>query len=175
MEYYQNVISGWLGASHVILALLALLFGAITLSKPKGNKVHRFYGYAYFLAMILMNLTAIPLTTLFGGIGPFHIFIVISLPTTLLALYYPLFARHNPSWLEYHFEYMAWSYVGLVAAFVAEVVARVPIMLMIESNYGLVASVFVLAATVSGIGASLIKRHKSRLFKQINAEVTKET
>lgn len=165
MEYYQNAISGWLGTSHVVFALLALLFGAITLAKPKGNNVHRIYGYGYFLAMILMNITAIPLTTLFGGIGPFHLFVVISLPTTLLALYYPLFARANPSWLTYHLEYTAWSYVGLVAAFVAEVVARVPIILMIESPDGLVISVFILAATVSAIGAFLIKKYKARLFQ----------
>jgi len=160
MEYYNGIISGWLGSSHVFFAVIALLTGAFVLFKRKGTKVHKKLGYVYVTSMLAMNLTAIPLTTLFDGFGPFHFFIVISLPTIIVAIYYPVFGRHKANWLNHHFEFMSWSYVGLVAAFMAEVVIRIPIMLAIESNNGIIASVFALSGFTMWAGSILIKKHR---------------
>jgi uncharacterized membrane protein len=163
MEHYNNIISGWLGASHVFLATLALFTGAIVLLNKKGTSLHKKYGYTYVISMLLMNITAIPLSTLFGGLGPFHFFVLISLPTVLVAIYFPMFARHKKNWLSNHFEFMAWSYVGLVAAFFAEVVVRIPIILAIESNNGIIASVFALSGVTMWGGSFLIKKHRSKI------------
>lgn len=163
MEHYENIISGWLGAIHVVLASLSIITGAIVLFKRKGTKWHKRYGYVYAVSMLLMNITAIPLTTLFGGFGPFHFFILISLPTVLAAMYFPLFARHKDNWLVNHFEFMSWSYVGLIAAFFAEVVMRIPIVLAFESNNTIIASVFALSGLTMWGGAFLIKRYRVKI------------
>ena len=163
MDYYNNLVSGWLGASHLVLALIALVTGAWVLLTEKGTSKHKKVGYVYVISMVLMNISAIPLTSLFGGIGPFHIFILMSLPTTLAALYFPLFARHRCDWLQYHFEFMCWSYLGLFAAFLAEIVVRIPIILAIETSLGLVVSVFALSGLTMWFGSVLIKRHRRKL------------
>lgn len=165
MQYYDNIISGYLGASHVFLACLSLITGAIVLYKTKGTMQHKIYGYIYVISMILMNATAIPLTTLFGGFGPFHLFILVSLPTVLAAIYFPVFGRHKSNWIAQHFEFMSWSYIGLIAAFLAEVVMRIPIILAFESNNAITASVFALSGITMWAGSLLVKKHRSTLSK----------
>lgn len=118
-----------LGLIHTIFAVIALITGLIVLMKPKGTGVHKKIGYVYFTSMVALNLTAIPITNMTGSIGLFHVFIAISLPTTLMGLYVPLFQRKKKGWLMRHFSLMYWSYVGLIAAFVAEVMVRLPAIL----------------------------------------------
>lgn len=163
MEHYENMISGWLGASHFFLACLALITGAAIFLKSKGTKWHKRYGYIYVVSMLLMNITAIPLATLFGGLGPFHFFILISLPTVLAAIYFPMFGRHKDNWLNNHFEFMSWSFVGLLAAFFAEVVMRIPIILAVDSNTGIIASVFALSGVTMWVGSHLIKKYRNTI------------
>lgn len=45
--------------------------------------------------MLTLNLTAIPITNMTGEVGMSHIFVVMSLPVILIALYYALFGRSN--------------------------------------------------------------------------------
>ena len=58
-----------------------------------------------FACMQLLNLSAIPITNMTGSIGLFHVFVAISLPTTLAAMYFPMFGRANPRWKQRHFEF----------------------------------------------------------------------
>lgn len=45
----------------------------------------------------------------------------------MLAGFIPAFLRYpRKGWLELHYEFMNWSYVGLVAAAVSEVLTRLP-------------------------------------------------
>ena len=61
---------------------------------------------------------------LFGGVGPFHIAALISL-VTLIGGTIPARRRRPPrGWLPWHAYWMSWSYVGLVAAAVAETATR---------------------------------------------------
>ena len=130
----ENFINEPLGGIHTIAAVLALFTGAIVLASTKGDTRHKKWGYVYILSMVTVNITAIPITNMSGSIGLFHLFILLSLPTTLLAIYYPLSARfsgklpshNNGNWLMQHFAFTYWSYVGLVAAFIAEVMVRLP-------------------------------------------------
>ena len=125
----NEFIQGPLGVVHFASAIVALIFGAIVLSNPKGTAKHKRLGYIYFASMLALNLSAIPITNMTGSIGLFHLFVAMSLPTTLAALYFPLFGRANPNWKMHHFTYMFWSYAGLIAAFIAEVLVRLPILL----------------------------------------------
>lgn len=63
---------------------------------------------------------------LYGRFGPFHVASVISL-ATVGAGFVPVYLRRpSGAWLQLHATFRCWSYVGLVAAFVAEVAVRIP-------------------------------------------------
>lgn len=130
----QQFFSGFIGGLHFYSAMAALVVGALLLFRRKGTKLHRISGYLYFGLMLTLNLSALPIQRMSGGIGPFHIFVLISLPTVLAALYFPLFRHKHPNWLWHHSNLMVWSYIGLVSAFVAETMVRLPFLLWPPSH-----------------------------------------
>ncbi len=111
---------------HMVSAVSALIFGACVLLAHKGTRLHKQLGYAYFFNMLGLNLTALFIYQLTGHFGPFHGAALASL-LTLLAGFIPAYL-HLPHgrWLEFHYEFMNWSYVGLIAAGVSEVATRLP-------------------------------------------------
>lgn len=161
MEFFYSSI---LGGVHSVAAIVALICGGIVFFRQKGTKLHKRYGYVYVVAMLTLNITAIPLQNLFGSIGWFHIFILMSLPYVLLGMYYPLFGRRDPKWVVYHFEIMSWSYAGLLAAFVAEVFVRVPLALGVETLSQFVIGIFIVAGVCGCIGYKYINGYKLRKF-----------
>lgn len=112
------------GLAHVLVALAALVFGAAVVALRKGDRRHRWLGRAYLLSMLGLNATALSVYELFGGFGPFHGLALFSLATVLSG--YAAARRRKPGWKIRHAYFMAGSYVGLVAAAVAEVASRVP-------------------------------------------------
>jgi uncharacterized membrane protein len=114
------------GLFHSLCGVAALLFGLAVIVSRKGTRSHRRLGYAYVGAMLLLNATALMIYDLFGRFGPFHIAALVSLATVAAGLM-PAFRRKpTGAWLERHAALMSWSYVGLVAAFIAEVIVRLP-------------------------------------------------
>lgn len=113
-----------LGAFHTATGFAAIGFGAAVFPLRKGTRLHKRVGLAYVTSMLLLNGTAFLIYDLFGGFGPFHAAAVGSL-ATLLAGLWPLL-RRRPGWIVRHAHLMCWSYVGLLAAFVAEITGRVP-------------------------------------------------
>ncbi len=81
-------------------------------------------GRGYLLMMLTLNGTALLIYELYGRFGPFHWMMVASL-ATLAAGYIPTF-RKAPGWRYQHAYFMAGSYVGLMAASIAETASRVP-------------------------------------------------
>jgi uncharacterized membrane protein len=126
-----------LGQFHLFTAIVAIISGAyVFLGTRKGTRRHRQVGWVYALSMLALNATALMIYRLFGGFGPFHVAAVVSLATTLLgvlsarALRRQRRAREAPSKRDYaghHYAWMAYSYLGLIAAAVAEVATRVPV------------------------------------------------
>ena len=76
--------------------------------------------------MVGLNLTAFFIYRLFGGFGIFHGLALLSLFTVLVGYVYVIRRKPRDRWLELHYEYVSWSYVGLLAAAVAEFAVRVP-------------------------------------------------
>ena len=77
-----------------------------------------------YLAMMLgLNLTALLNYELYGQFGPFHWMVLASL-ATVIAGFVPTW-RKAPGWIYRHAYFMAWSYIGLMAAAVAEVASRI--------------------------------------------------
>jgi len=112
------------GLLHVLAALAALVLGAVVVSLRKGGARHRWLGRAYLASMLALNVSALLVYELYGGFGPFHWTALISLATLVGG--YLAVRRRRAGWKTRHAYLMAGSYVGLVAAAVAEVASRVP-------------------------------------------------
>ena len=110
---------GWL---HFGAAVAALLSGAGVLLRPKAGVLHRAGGYFYAGSMLLLNLSALSLYRLSGKPNFFHFAALVSLATVLAGV--AAARRRRAGWLERHYRYMGWSYIGLLAALVAESATR---------------------------------------------------
>lgn len=166
-----------LGQVHFAAALVALGSGAAVLvTSPKGNRWHRQIGWVYAVSMLALNGTALMIYRLFGGFGPFHVAALVSLAGLVPAV---VCARRAKSsriardlaargrWVERHYYWMTWSYVGLCAAAVSETATRLPITRP-RPGAGLAFGLAVAVATllVVGIGRRLIR---SRAASQLAA------
>jgi uncharacterized membrane protein len=117
--------SDLLGLFHTGCALAAVVLGFIVIVRRKGGRFHRRLGFAYFVAMVLMNVTAFMIYDLFGRFGPFHWLAVVSL-VTVVGAFVPAWLRRPARWLYVHAYMMTWSYAGLIAALVSEIGTRTP-------------------------------------------------
>jgi uncharacterized membrane protein len=115
-----------LGAAHYAAALAALALGLVVLVERKGTASHRVIGCGYVAAMILLNVTALGVYRLTGRFGPFHALALVSLATVIAGV--AIVWRRRANWLRRHYYFMAWSYVGLLAAACAEAVTRAPLL-----------------------------------------------
>lgn len=145
---------GWI---HTIFGMVALVAGGVVLYLPKGTRWHRTLGHVYLTNMLALNISALFIYRLYGHFGPFHWMALGSL-LTLAAGMVPVFTRRPKGrWLERHAAFINGSYVGLVAAFAAEITSRLP---GTEAHFGLV--VGGTSALVIGVGAALIHRNLSQ-------------
>lgn len=111
---------------HIGFAISALVFGLCVLLVRKGTRPHKQLGYAYFFNMLGLNISALSIYQLTGHFGPFHGAALASL-LTLIAGFIPAYLHLPPGrWLDFHYEFMNWSYVGLIAAGVSEAATRLP-------------------------------------------------
>ena len=159
-----------LGQLHLASALASLVIGAyVFLGTRKGTRLHRRAGWAYVAAMLALNVTALLIYRLFGGFGPFHVAAILSLVTTLAgvvtarALRQRRLARNpqgnGPDYAGHHYMWMSYSYLGLVAAAVAETATRVPAFQPAPgqgATFGIVVAVASVAVFV--VGSRIIKR-----------------
>lgn len=114
------------GTFHFIASVSALVFGLWVQLIGKGTYWHKWLGYAYFFNMLALNISAFFIYRLTGHFGPFHGAAIASF-LTLMAGFIPAYLRYpRKGWLELHYEFMNWSYVGLVAAAVSEGLTRLP-------------------------------------------------
>ncbi len=130
--------------------MVALTSGCVVIVMKKGGPRHRFLGTIYAGSMLGLNGTALMIYRLFGGFGPFHVLALLSLVTVVAGMAAVLRRRPRKNWLEHHAYWMTWSYVGLVAAAVAEITTRVP-----EAPFWWM--VFASTFIAVGIGRYLIK------------------
>ena len=120
----EHLQSHLLGLVHVLTALAAMIIGSAVIFNRKGTRKHRWMGRSYLAMMLAMNGTALLNYELYGRFGPFHWMVLASL-ATVVGGYIPTW-RKAPGWKYRHAYFMVGSYVGLIAAAVAEVASRVP-------------------------------------------------
>lgn len=159
-----------LGLLHTSAAVAALALGAaVLLVRPRGARRHRQLGWAYALSMLLLNITALQIYRLFGGFGPFHVAALVSLATLLAGLVSARIAirartaataapARRTHAIEHHYYWITNSYVGLVAAAVAETATRLPALRPApgrEMVFG--AAVVIATVVVFMVGSRLIR------------------
>lgn len=111
---------------HIATAVIAIVTGLFVLLRAKGTRRHRRFGYVYVISMVTLNLSSFFIFKLTGEFSPFHVAAFLSL-ATVIAGFLPVYRRRPAEgWLELHLQFMAWSYIGLLAAAASEIAVRVP-------------------------------------------------
>lgn len=140
---------------HIGTAVSALILGLCVVLARKGTRLHKQLGYAYFINMLGLNVSALFIYQLTGHFGPFHGAALASL-LTLIAGFIPAYLRlPHGRWLDFHYEFMNWSYVGLIAAGVSEAATRIP-------STPFWPAVIVSMFAVFALGGILINRGRSK-------------
>jgi uncharacterized membrane protein len=119
-------MSGIIANFHVAFALAAMILGMGIFTSRRGTPFHRKLGYAYITSMLVLNVSALLLFARTGTFGPFHIAALISLVTLMAGAVPAITRKPKNAWLALHWEFMSWSFVGLLAGAVAETAFRIP-------------------------------------------------
>ncbi len=152
-----------LGVTHLVFALGAVFFGTVVVLMRKGQRLHRTLGHMYFTSLLATNITALFLYDLTGEFNFFHASALLSLGVVVLGMI-PIFTRKpqaNRGWLFRHANFMSGSYVGVMAAFVAEIAVRAP-----GWDFGV--AVAVATALVLAVGVYLIATRVPRAIDGLN-------
>lgn len=145
---------------HTALGAIALLTGAWNLALRKGTRRHRYVGWVYAGSMVALLITSFSIFELFGGFGAFHIMSLVSAGTLGMAIYAPLRRHNRPGWLEEHYMWISYSYIGLVMAtgsHLFEYVPGWPVWLRIATFWLLPVAV----------GTVLVYTRKGRIFGEL--------
>src|SRR5687767_4870288 len=99
--------------------------------------------------MAVLNISALMIYRLFGGFGPFHAFAVVSLVTVGLGVATAV-RRRDADWVERHYMWVTYSYVGLLAAAASEISTR-----WVQTKFWW--AVLIATAAVFAIGSTWIR------------------
>lgn len=110
-----------------------------------------------------LNGTAFMIYRLFGTFGPFHMAALLSLVTVIMGTLPAWRRQPREKWLDRHYYWMTWSYVGLLAAAGSETATRLP-----ESPFWWM--VLLATAPIIAIGAWVIRRQAERTLPRSRAD-----
>ncbi len=145
------------GMIHSALALLCIGVGLTQFMRPKRGAGHRARGYAFVYAMLVADGTALLVYRFTGQFNVLHAGALLNLFCIVMAVV-PLLCSPRPSnWRDVHYTWIAWSYVGLIAAAATEIVVRTGFVATRGQGW-LVA--FACAVTVTAIGYVIIERNR---------------
>jgi len=103
--------ANWALRIHLLTVIPALFLGGAVLMLRKGTALHKALGRIWALLMMTTAIASFWLRGLTGGIGPIHIFSVITLVSIPLAIW-----RIRKGDVRGHQRAMLGPYVGLVVA-----------------------------------------------------------
>ena len=150
---------------HTFFGFLSLLVGIFVLLRPKGTKLHKVIGKIYVTAMLGLNITAFGIYNLFGGFGIFHLAAIVSLFSVLAGLLVVYYRKKIKFWVLIHYEFMAWSYIGLLAATSNEAFVHVAMLNKIAKTYHWLP--FTIMLCIIGVGAVFLYCLRSSVTNKI--------
>jgi uncharacterized membrane protein len=156
------------GISHAAGAVAALVSGAWVLLTRKGTTAHRRVGWVYVCCMIWVNASAMAIRHLTGRFNFFHALAAISLVMVVMGVAQAIYRARFRRWLWRHYQYMCWSYAGLVAGAVNEACVRVPGLREFSASTGNRLAV-IASAVVIGVAAALIFGNQRRVLGTFGA------
>ena len=151
-----------IGIAHAIAATAALVSGAWVLVTPKGTSAHRRVGWVYVASMVWVNISALTIRHLTGRYNFFHVLAAVSLTMVVGGVAQSVYRARLRRWLWRHYQYMSWSYAGLVAGAANEACVRLPGLREYSASTGNRLAVLG-SAVVIGVAAALILANQRRL------------
>ena len=149
------------GLLHVVTASIAVVCALIVLFTAKGTLLHKRVGYTYAICILILNISSFGVMEFFKGKpGPFHVGAIVSLIFTALGII-PVMRKKGKNWLLRHYIYINGSLIGLFAAFFVEITFR-----SFKSNALIIGSTFFISLIVAIVGGYLIRKYRSRFFKE---------
>jgi uncharacterized membrane protein len=146
-----------IGAIHTTLAMLCIVVGAVQLLRPKGGAPHRARGYGYVYAILIADGAAMLLYRFTGTFNIFHVGALVNFVFVSAGIAPMLRTPRLAGWKYWHYYFMAWSYVGLIAAASTEIIVR----FIQPATRGMAWSLTaVVTALVTAIGYALIQRYR---------------
>jgi hypothetical protein len=115
--------------------------------------------------MACLNGSAFGLYNLTGGFNTFHALAVVNLATVAVGVAQALGRRRWRRWMWRHYQYMAWSYVGLLAATCNEAFVRVPPLQRLAAGTAGPLPLLVMAALVAVSGAVIFAMQRRVLAR----------
>jgi uncharacterized membrane protein len=145
------------GAIHTALALLCIVVGAVQLLRPKRGAGHRARGYAYVYSILIADGAAMLLYRFTGAFNIFHVGALVNFVLVIVAIVPVLRTPRPAGWKHWHYYFIAWSYVGLIAAALTETVVRLSQPITHALAWSIAAAI---TALVTAIGYALIQRYR---------------
>ena len=153
----SNSLQGW---AHFAAAAIALLLGAGQLLRPKGGNLHKKIGYAYVVAVIICDAGALGVYRFTGRFNALHVGALMNF-TCVIGGIAPFYASSRPvRWRMSHAIWMCWSYVGLWAAGLTELVVR---NVHWSSRCQVIGATVVTTTLVTCAGFFLVQRLRSKI------------
>ena len=160
-----------LGQVHFLTALIALVTGAFVVLRPKGSALHRRIGWVYAASMIAVNATALSIYRLTGTFGPFHVAALVSLAGLAAGIIAVRRRRSRRDWLARHYFSMSYSYLGLVAAAIAETATRWPAVQVFAGGPTPLFWITVAVASIAVflVGGIVVRRRAETIMRPLSA------
>jgi uncharacterized membrane protein len=162
--YYDGSMS-LLGVIHTACAVLGLVHGAAIFLRPKGTRSHARLGWAYAASMAAVNVTALCIYRLTGHFNLFHALAVVILVMVAVGLAQVAGRRRPRRWAWRHYQYMSWSYVGLLAATNNEAFVRLPALVRLTAATTPVLPLLATAGLVAASGVVIFRRQAATLAR----------
>lgn len=154
--FVDLTLAGWI---HTVLSTVGILVGAEQLIRTRRDRLHRRLGYVYVSAMLIADGAILSVYRFNGHFNVFHVGAFVNIVMIALALQ-PMLATPRPhQWRIKHYMFVAWSYVGLLAAALTELVIRTQ---PLGGGRATILATILASALVAGIGGVLIQRNKPK-------------
>ncbi|GGW79713.1 DUF2306 domain-containing protein [Alteromonas halophila] len=138
---------------HILFAVVGLISGAIAIAKRKGDVFHTWIGRTFVASMVFVNVSAFAMWPKYG-FSFFQPLALWNLIWLLLGYYYAA-KKPNKKWLVNHFYFIAYAYVGVLAA----AIARIPASL----GFAPAEAAFISIGVVFCIAAAFIEKYGKRI------------